>query len=77
MRVASREESPAPALDNYAEFVARLDAAAGNLTPRRDALTTALGAVELLFTQNQAGLELWGQRLSLISQLLGPAQRKP
>lgn len=70
MRVASREESPAPALDNYAEFVARLDAAAGNLTPRRDALTTALGAAELLFTQNQAGLELWRQRLSLISQLL-------
>ena len=70
MRVASREESPAPALDNYAEFIARLDAAAGKLTPRRDALTTALSAAELLVTQNQTGLELWGQRLSLISQLL-------
>jgi hypothetical protein len=71
MRVASREESPAPpSFDNYAEFIARLDAAAGKLTPRRDALATALGAAELLLTQNQAGLKLWGQRLSLISQLL-------
>ena len=66
--VASREESPA--LDNYGQFIARLDAAASKLTPRRDALATALGAAELLLTQNQAGLELWGQRLSLISQLL-------
>jgi hypothetical protein len=70
MAVASREESPAPALDNYAGFIARLDAAAGRLTPRRDALATALGAAELLLAQNQTGLELWGQRLSLISQLL-------
>jgi hypothetical protein len=71
MQVASREESPGPpSLANYAEFIARLDAAAGRLTPRRDALTKALGAAELLLTQNQTGLELWGQRLSLISQLL-------
>ncbi|MFF2317491.1 hypothetical protein ACFVTE_14640 [Arthrobacter sp. NPDC058097] len=70
MAVASREENSPPALDNYAEFIARLDAAAGKLTPRRDALATALGAAELLLTQNQTGLELWGQRLSLISQLL-------
>jgi hypothetical protein len=69
MAVASREESPG-ALDNYGQFIARLDAAAGKLTPRRDALATALGAAELLVTQNQTGLELWGQRLSLISQLL-------
>ncbi|MFC9351601.1 hypothetical protein [Arthrobacter sp. NPDC057013] len=70
MAVVSREESPAQALDNYAEFIARLDAAAGKLTPRRDALATALGAAELLLAQNQTGLGLWGQRLSLISQLL-------
>ena len=68
MAVANREEGPA--LDNYGEFIARLDAAAGNLTPRQDALATALGAAELLLTQNQAGLELWVQRLSLIGQLL-------
>ena len=68
MAVASREESPA--LDNYGQFIARLDAAAGKLTPRRDALATALSAAELLLAQNQTGLELWGQRLALISQLL-------
>jgi hypothetical protein len=68
MAVASREESPA--LDNYGEFIARLDAAAAKLSPRQDALATALGAAELLLAQNQTGLELWGQRLALISQLL-------
>lgn len=70
MRVDGSQDSTAPLLDNYADFIARLDAAAGKLTPRRDALSTALGAAELLFSQNQTGLELWGQRLSLISQLL-------
>lgn len=71
IRVVSWEESPAPpSFDNYAEFIARLDAAAGKLTPRRDALATALGAAELLLAQNQTGLELWGQRLALIGLLL-------
>lgn len=69
-RAASNGETSAPPLDNYAEFIGRLDAAAGKLTPRRDALAKALGAAELLFTQNHAGLELWGQRLSRIRQLM-------
>jgi hypothetical protein len=70
LRVVGRDGRPAPPVDNYAEFIGRLDAAAGKLTPRRDALTKALDAAELLFSQNHAGLELWGQRLSLINQLL-------
>lgn len=70
VRAASNGETSAPPLDNYAEFIGRLDAAAGKLTPRRDALTKALGAAELLFTQNHTGLELWGQRLSRIRQLM-------
>ena len=70
MRVVSRDEKSAPPADNYTEFIGRLDAAAGKLTPRRDALAKALAAAELLFHQNHAGLELWGQRLSLINQLL-------
>ena len=70
MRVVSRDGKPAPQVDNYTEFIGRLDAAAAKLTPRRDALTKALGAAELLFNQNHTGLELWGQRLSLIDQLL-------
>lgn len=70
MQVASRDESSAPPLDNYAEFIGRLDAAAGKLTPRRDALNTSLAAAELLFNHNRAGFELWGQRLSRISRLL-------
>lgn len=63
-------EPSAPPPDNYAAFIGRLDAAAGKLTPRRDALNKALGAAELLFNQNYAGFELWGQRLSRIGQLL-------
>lgn len=70
VRAAGNDETLAPPLDNYAEFIGRLDAAAGKLTPRRDALTKALGAAELLFNQNHAGLELWGQRLSRIRQLM-------
>src|SRR5688572_16958028 len=70
MRVVDRGERSGPPADNYTEFIGRLDAAAGKLTPRRDALAKALGAAELLFSQNHAGLELWGQRLSLINQLL-------
>jgi hypothetical protein len=70
VQVASTDETLGPPLDNYAEFIGRLDAAAGKLTPRRDALNMALGAAELLFRQNQAGSELWGQRLTRIGQLL-------
>jgi hypothetical protein len=69
VRDTGNEESPPP-LDNYAKFIARLDAAAGKLIPRREALTTALGAAEMLLSQNQAGLELWGHRRSHISQLM-------
>lgn len=70
VRAAGSGARPAPLLDNYAAFIGRLDAAAGKLTPRRDALAKALGAAELLSSQNHAGFELWGQRLSRISQLL-------
>ncbi|MEN8585393.1 hypothetical protein ABFP37_22120 [Burkholderia sp. RS01] len=70
VRASGTIAASAPPLDNYAAFLGRLDAAAGRLTPRRDALTTALGAAELLHHQNHAGLELWGQRLSRISQIL-------
>ena len=64
------DETPFPLLDNYGQFIGRLDTAAGKLMPRRDALSKALEAAELLFHQNYAGSELWGQRLSHVSQLL-------
>lgn len=69
-QIGTANDNPARLLDNYAEFIERLDAAADKLTPRRDALNKALGAAELLFHQNYAGVELWGQRLSGIRQLL-------
>ncbi|MCU1515635.1 MAG: hypothetical protein JWQ75_356, partial [Pseudarthrobacter sp.] len=70
IQVAGRDEAPAPSLDNYAEFIGRLKAAAAKLTPRRDTLSTALDAAELLLIQNRTGAELWGQRRSRIRQLL-------
>ena len=57
-------------LDNYAEFIGRLETAAGKLTPRRDTLSAALDAAGLLLNQNNAGVELWGQRRTRIRQLL-------
>lgn len=70
VQVAGRDEvSPAP-LDNYAEFIGRLESAAGKLTPRLDALSAALDAAGLLLNQNNAGVELWGQRRTRIRLLL-------
>lgn len=68
VQVAGRDEA-AP-LDNYAEFIRRLETASGKLIPRRDALSAALDAAGLLLNQNNAGVELWGQRRTRIRQLL-------
>ncbi|MEW9872571.1 hypothetical protein [Arthrobacter sp. HS15c] len=70
VQLAGRDEASAAPLDNYAEFIRRLETAAGNLIPRRDALSAALDAAGLLVNQNNAGVELWGQRRTRIRQLL-------
>jgi len=68
VQVAGRDE--AAMLDNYGEFIGRLESAARKLTPRRDTLSAALDAAGLLLDQNNAGVELWGQRRTRIRQLL-------
>ena len=68
VQVAGRDD--AAMLDNYAEFIGRLETAAGKLVPRRDSLSAALDAAGLLLNQNNAGVELWGQRRTRIRQLL-------
>lgn len=68
LQVAGRDE--AAMLDNYSEFIGRLETAAGKLTPRRDTLSAALDAAGLLLNQNNAGVELWDQRRTRIRQLL-------
>jgi hypothetical protein len=70
VQVAGRNEASAAPLDNYGEFIGRLEAAAGKLAPRRDSLSAALDAAGLLLNQNNAGVELWGQRRTRIRQLL-------
>lgn len=70
VQVTGRDEAVAVPLDNYAEFIGRLETAAGKLTPRRDALNAALDAAGLLLNQNNAGVELWGQRRTRVRQLL-------
>lgn len=68
LQVAGRDD--AAMLDNYSEFIGRLETAAGKLTPRRDTLSAALDAAGLLLNQNNAGVELWDQRRTRIRQLL-------
>ena len=74
VQVAGRDEA-AP-LDNYAEFIRRLETASGKLIPRRDALSAALDAAGLLLNQNNAGVELWGQRLHSNPSAPQPSSRE-
>jgi hypothetical protein len=53
--------------DNYAEFIARLDAAARKLTDRNDSLNTSLEILTLLADQNRAGLTAWEERRATVS----------
>lgn len=56
--------------DNYAEFLARLDAATASLSARRDSLHNTLAIAVTLFEHNNTGLQLWTQRLEVLNALL-------
>ena len=57
-------------MDNYDGFIERLDSATANLERRRDLLDTSLDIVQVLFKQNNTGLQLWSQRRGRVSDLL-------
>lgn len=64
-------------VDNYAEFIGRLDAASAKLTVRRDTLNKTLEILTLLFMQNDTGLRLWQKRLGQCEELLADAAGRP
>lgn len=64
-------------VDNYEEFIGRLDAASAKLTVRRNSLDTTLEILTVLFRQNSAGLQLWEDRLIRCSALLTDSAKIP
>lgn len=64
-------------VDNYEEFIGRLDAASAKLTVRRDSLDTTLEILTMLFRQNNAGLQLWKDRLIRCEALLAGSVKIP
>lgn len=57
-------------MDNYAEFLHRLDAAAKSLTERREALGRARAVVAAALEHNVYGYRAWTQRLDQVGKLL-------
>ncbi|MGO4230445.1 hypothetical protein AB4Y72_16475 [Arthrobacter sp. YAF34] len=57
-------------MDNYGEFLHRLDAAAKSLTERREALGRARTVVEAAFENNDYGRQEWAKRLDKVEQLM-------
>lgn len=58
-------------MDNYAEFLQRLDTAANSLKDRRDALGLAQGVVTEALEDNDYGHQQWTERLAQIEKLKG------
>ena len=64
-------------VDNYDEFIGRLDAASAKLKVRRNTLNVILEILALLMRQNTTGLQLWEQRLHVCEELLAGTAGKP
>lgn len=56
-------------MDNYAEFLQRLDAAAESLKERHDALGRARELVSAALQDNDCGYQQWTQRLERVEKL--------
>lgn len=67
----------APHVDNYEEFISRLDAASAKLKVRRNTLNETVEILALLMSQNTMGIQLWEQRLHVCEELLAHAAGKP
>jgi len=67
----------APPVDNYEEFISRLDAASAKLKVRRNTLNEIVEILALLMRQNTTGLQLWEQRLHVCEELLAGTAGKP
>ena len=69
-------KSAAP-VDNYEEFIGRLDAASAKLKARRNTLNEIVEILALLLKQNTTGIQLWEQRLHVCEELLAHAVGEP
>lgn len=67
----------APPVDNYEEFIGRLDAASAKLKVRRNTLNEIVEILALLMSQNTTGLRLWEQRLHVSEELLAGTVGQP
>ncbi|WP_224093063.1 MULTISPECIES: hypothetical protein [unclassified Arthrobacter] len=66
-----------PSPDNYAAFLARLDAATTSLTSRARALDKALSAISLLLGRYQRALRGWERRLGRVDEELDRHSGEP
>ncbi|QOT19369.1 hypothetical protein [Paenarthrobacter sp. YJN-5] len=64
-------------VDNYGEFLQRLDTAAASLKKRHDKLSAALAVVSIAADQNQFGLDQWTKRHARLEGLLGNKNQAP
>ena len=67
----------APSPDNYAAFLARLDAATTSLSTRARALDKALPAISLLLGRYQRALRGWERRLVRVNEELARHSGEP
>lgn len=58
-------------MDNYAEFLQRLDAATESLAQRHDALLRVRAVLSSLLSDNQSGYQQWADRQVRVKGLLG------
>ncbi|CEA06919.1 hypothetical protein BN1051_00223 [Arthrobacter saudimassiliensis] len=57
-------------MDNYADFLQRLDAAAASLEERREVLDSARKVVAAALEDNESGYRQWSDRLSTVETIL-------
>ncbi|WP_426007194.1 hypothetical protein ACPFL9_09130 [Paenarthrobacter sp. NyZ202] len=61
-------------MDNYAEFLKRLDSAAESLKARRGRLEAVRDVVSAMHQQNQFGRDQWAMRMARVEQNVATGQ---
>lgn len=64
-------------MDNYSEFIQRLDAASAKLQKRRDSVGSALDVLTWLHTRHLTGLQQWEQRTERVARRLDARMGTP
>lgn len=64
-------------MDNYTEFIERLDAASAKLQRRRESVGTALDVLTWMHTRHLTGLQQWEQRTERVARKLDSRMGTP